>query len=115
MKVEYTHELGPRSVLEVGSKFRVTAGPYWITESGDRLRMRARGVMTFLSKTTFDDGRVYIEARSEREGDCILHIAGKRSNPFIGDALVCRPYRIVGRVGVRRRRRVQSRDRRKTK
>lgn len=96
-------ELGPRSFLEKGTKFRVKGGPYWITDSGEHIPMRARGVMTF--NYAFVRGScVFIDADSDVDGHVVLHYKGKRTNKLMAGKLVCRPYTIAGRVTGRRRR-----------
>ena len=96
-------ELGPRSHLEKGTKFRVKGGPYWVTDSGEHVPVRAKGVMTF--NHAFVRGScVFIDADSDRDGHVILHIRGKRRNKLMGDKLVCRPYVVTARVTGRRRR-----------
>ena len=97
-------ELGPRSHLEKGTKFRVKGGPYWVTDSGEEVPVRARGVMTF--NFAFTRGKcVFIDADSDRDGHVILHIGGERRNKMMGDKLICRPYTVTGRVTGKRRRR----------
>ena len=106
--ITHEHSLGPRSVLTPGTKFRVTDGPYWVTNAGEHVPLKARGVMTFKAKVTEPNGITYIEARSNKEGDVILHIDGERRNRVMGPQYVCRPYRITGRVGIRRSRGVRG-------
>lgn len=96
-------QLGPRSTLTKGDKFRVTEGPFWTSASGEVFNMRAKGIMTFNYAFTVKDC-VYIDAESDRDGHVTLHIKGERQNRDMPE-LTCRPYRIVGRVTGRRRRR----------
>lgn len=97
-----THRLGPRSILTPGAKFRVRGGPIWVTKNGDRIPMRARGVMTYRRTVRHPAGYTYIEATSNRDGDVVLHVSGVRPpNPDMPE-MILRPYRIVSRVGVRR-------------
>jgi len=96
-------ELGPKSHLEKGTKFRVKDGPYWVTDSGEQIPMRARGVMQF--NFAFVRGScVFIDADSDVDGHVVLHYRGRRKNKLMGDKLVCRPYTIAGRVTGRKRR-----------
>lgn len=97
MKTEYLDEwqVSPRVTLRRGDKFRVTAGPYWRLDDGTKIRLAARGVCTFL-RAQRRGGLVLIEAR-DGDGHCVLHVQGRRRNR-IDASLVCRPYRIKGRV-----------------
>lgn len=97
-------EIGPRSHLEKGTKFRVSGGPYWVNDGGEKVPVRAKGVMTF-NFAFVQNNCVFIDADSDRDGHVILHVRGKRRNNMMGDKLVCRPYRVTGRVTGRRRRR----------
>ena len=90
----YTY--GPRSTLKPGDRFRVSGGPFWTTAAGNEVSMRARGVMTFVAAVTAPDGMVYLEARSDKDGDVILHVEGERKSPVEG--LTPRPYRIVSKL-----------------
>lgn len=102
MRTHYSDEyrVSPRVVLRTGDRFRVSGGPYWRTSGGQRIAMAERGVMTFI-RAVHRGAVVLIEARSEA-GYCVLHVAGRRRNR-IDPALVCRPYRIKGRVRATRR------------
>lgn len=95
--------LGPRSTLTKGDKFRVTDGPFWTSSNGETYSMRAKGIMTFNYAFAHKDC-IYIDAESDRDGHVTLHIKGERVNKNMPE-LTCRPYRIVGRVTGRRRRR----------
>lgn len=104
----YSHPVGKKATLEPGTKFRVTDGPYWKLETGEVVPMKARGIMTYRCTVTHPNGYTYIEAHSDKDGDVILHVAGdRRQNPDMPQ-LVTRPYRITGRVGIRRRRGVRG-------
>lgn len=98
----YTHKIGKRTTLTPGTKFRVADGPYWILSSGEKVKLRARGVMTYRCTVQHPSGYTYIEARSDKMGDVILHVAGPRERSPDMPQLVTRPYRIVSRVGIRR-------------
>ena len=98
----YTHKIGKRTTLTPGTKFRVADGPYWQLANGERVKMRARGVMTYRCTRTHPSGYTYVEARSDKDGDVILHVSGHRPQSPDMPELVTRPYRIVSRVGIRR-------------
>jgi hypothetical protein len=97
MQTHYSDEyrVSARVVLRPGDRFRVSAGPYWRGSDGQRIGMAERGVMTFV-RAVHRGAVVLIEARSAA-GCCVLHVAGRRRNR-VDPALVCRPYRIKGRV-----------------
>lgn len=89
------YRVSERVVLRAGDKFRVSTGPYWRGQDGSRIPLAERGVMTFV-RVVHRGAVVLIEARSDG-GYCVLHVAGRRLNR-VDPALVCRPYRIKGRV-----------------
>ncbi len=97
MHTHYSDEyrVSARVVLRPGDGFRVSAGPYWRNSDGHRIGMAERGVMTFM-RAVHRGAVVLIEARSEA-GFCVLHVAGRRRNR-VDSSLVCRPYRIKGRL-----------------
>lgn len=111
---EYTYQIGPRSELvgdpvkpANGTKFLVDGGPYWTTANGDRIKMRARGVMTFNYAFT-RGGCTFLDATSDREGHVILHVSGDRPPSVAMPEMTMRPYRIVSRYGIRRRKGVRG-------
>lgn len=89
------YRVSDRVVLRPGDRFRVSGGPYWRGQDGGRIPMAERGVMTFV-RAVRRGAVVLIEARADG-GYCVLHVAGRRRNR-VDPALVCRPYRIKGRV-----------------
>jgi hypothetical protein len=103
MKKEIFEEfrVSPRVLLRVGDKFRVTGGPYIRGENGEKIAMAYRGVCTF-QRAEKIGARVHIYA-TNKEGSVLLHVAGRRRNEYLPD-LVCRPYKIKGRIrkGVRK-------------
>jgi hypothetical protein len=94
------YRVSERVVLRPGDRFRVTAGPYWRGQDGSRIPMAERGVLTCV-RVVHRGAVVLIEARSDA-GCCVLHVAGRRRNR-VDPALVCRPYRIKGKVREPRR------------
>jgi hypothetical protein len=91
--IEY--QVSPRVILRAGDQFRVSGGPYWKMPDGSKLSMAARGVCRFV-RATRQGQKVYIEAIA-KEGAVLLHVAGKRKNKLMPE-MVCRPYKIKGRV-----------------
>jgi len=94
------YRVSQRVVLRPGDRFRVTAGPYWRGQDGSRIPMAERGVLTCV-RVVRRGAVVLIEAVGEN-GCCVLHVAGRRRNR-VDPALVCRPYRIKGKVREPRR------------
>jgi hypothetical protein len=95
------YRVSPRVVLRTGDKFRVTGGPYVRDAEGEKIAMAYRGVCTFV-RAEKTGARVHIYA-TNKTGTVLLHVAGRRRNEYVPD-LVCRPYKIKGRVrkGVRK-------------
>jgi hypothetical protein len=87
-------------VLRPGDKFRVSGGPYWKKEDGTKIPMAYRGVCTFL-RATRSGTRVYIEGRN-KDGAVLLHVEGRRKNKVVPE-IVCRPYKIRGKVRSKKR------------
>ena len=104
--VETSYQVSPRVLLTPGDRFRVAAGPYYRLASGERVPMAVRGIVTF-RRCLRRRSLVLIEAQAG-EGTVILHVEGRRRNRLV-PGLVCRPYRIRGRVGAKK-----SSSRRKT-
>lgn len=89
------YRVSERVTLRPGDKFRISGGPYYRLPDGRKMPMAVRGVCTFV-RAVHDKSRVYIEARN-KEGTVLLHVAGRRRNKMAPE-LVCRPYKIKGRL-----------------
>lgn len=96
-KVEILDEyaVSPRITLRRGDKFRISGGPYYKMLDGRKVPMAVRGVCTFL-RAARHGSRIYIEAQN-KEGSVLLHVSGRRRNEWM-PGLVCRPYKIKGRL-----------------
>jgi hypothetical protein len=94
-RVEGCYAVSARVVLRPGDRFRVSAGPYWRLPSGEKLPMAVRGVCEFLEARVA--GRRVLVVAWTRNGIAVLHVAGRRRNPLMPE-LVCRPYKIKGKV-----------------
>lgn len=92
--METTYRVSERVVLTPGDQFKVSAGPYYRLDSGERVPLAARGTMTFVAAHRRGQ-RVVIEAR-DGAGTVMLHVAGRRRSPVPG--MVPRPYRIVRKL-----------------
>lgn len=44
--------LGPKTVLEKGDRIRVSGGPYFITETGEKIHMGEKGIGRFVEATS---------------------------------------------------------------
>lgn len=89
------YRVSQRVTLKPGDRFRVSSGPYYKLENGTKVPMAVRGICTFI-RAVHSGSRVYIEARN-KEGSVLLHVAGRRSNKVVPE-IVCRPYKIKGRL-----------------
>ena len=109
MKIKYADEykVSPRVTLKPGDKFRVSKGPYWKSESGEKISMAVRGVCVF-KRCHSVGARVFIEAVGESGQFELLHVKGRRKNADMPQ-LVCRPYVIKGRVTGRKRKKARGR------
>lgn len=100
MNTTNEYRVSPRVVLRPGDKFRVAGGPYWKMSDGRKIPLSTRGVCTFV-RATQEGQRVYIEAVN-KEGAVLLHVEGRRKNKTAPE-IVCRPYRIRGKLRSKKR------------
>lgn len=91
---ETSYVVSPRVTLTPGDQFKVSAGPYYRLDSGERVPLAARGTMTFVACHRRGH-RVTVEAR-DGTGTVMLHVAGRRRSPVPG--MVARPYRITRKL-----------------
>ncbi len=91
------YQVGPRTTLRSGAKFKATHGPYYTWTNSDgtlgRETLAERGPYTFIRYAT-DGRREWIEAYNGGGGFCVLQLL--RESPSITPCVVNRPYRIVG-------------------
>lgn len=87
--------ISPRVVLRPGDSFRVSGGPYWRTAGGEKIPLAVRGVCRLVAICR-DRRRTYLVAHA-RDGIAVLHIEGRRRNRLMPE-LVCRPYKIRGKI-----------------
>lgn len=92
--MEASYVVSPRVTLTPGDQFKVSAGPYYRLDSGEKVPLAARGTMTFIACHRRGQ-RVVLEAR-DGAGTVILHVAGRRRSPVPG--MVARPYRITRKL-----------------
>lgn len=98
------YQVSPRVTLRRGDKFRVSAGPYYRMPDGAKMRMAVSGVCVF-NRAVKQGAIVYIEAKHVScRHDVVLHVQGRRKNTVM-PAMVCRPYKIRGKVRVKKKER----------
>lgn len=100
------HRVSDRIVIRPGDLFRATGGPYYLTRDDDgnrvRIPMAARGPFRFMRLATYRRKR-WIEAYSTRDGGAVVLALTARRSVMPG-VVVARPYRVTGRVGVKKAR-----------
>jgi hypothetical protein len=101
IKEEY--RLSERVVIRKGDKFKAKGGPYWAGPNGEKIKMASKGPFTFHRHVR--RGRVERIDCLDRDGQyAALHIAGRRKSLA---GLVTRPYVIVGKKRVDRKKRAR--------
>lgn len=95
MKTMEEYRVSPRVVLRPGDRFRVSGGPYWRTAGGEKIPLAVRGVCRLMSVCRARQ-RTYLIVQAS-DGVACLHVEGRRRNKFL-PGLVCRPYKIRGKV-----------------
>ena len=105
-RIESMLEVGKRTTLERGDKFRATAGPYFESDNGS-VPMVERGPFKFLEVIRHGKRRAWVRAINKDGSHCLLYIGPMEKSKSLPN-LVNRPYRIVGRIGVRKTKRQRS-------
>jgi len=107
------YRYGPRSVLVPGDRFRVTAGPVYVTDNGEKIPMAERGILIFRCYCVRGASK-WIEAyRADGGGVAILWM-GRTGRSKVVPNLRRRPYRITRKLrdgagkGRKRSRRVRG-------
>jgi hypothetical protein len=96
------YRFGKRGILHRGDRFRVTGGPMYVTDAGKEIPVYDRGVFVFRRYCQQGSHR-WIEACAEgTTATVILQISKRSRSPAIPN-LRRRPYRVIGRVGIRDR------------
>lgn len=89
-----SYRLSERVLIEKGTRFKASGGPYWKTSDGQKVPLNSRGPYTFLAHAK--RGAVeWIECLDRDGCFAVLHLAGRRRR--IDNMLVARPYKIIGR------------------
>lgn len=88
-------KISPRVTLRPGDSFRVSGGPYWRTSSGEKIPLAVRGTCRLVAICR-ERSRTYLVVNA-KDGIAVLHIEGRRRNRLMPE-LVCRPYKIRGKI-----------------
>jgi len=98
------YRYGPRGVLVKGDRFKVTGGPIYVTDGGERLPMYERGVFVFQRYCEKGAARWIEACRADGGGFVVLWVGRSVRSRNIPN-LRRRPYRVTGKVGDKSRRR----------
>ena len=91
------YRYGHRSMLVPGDRFRVTGGPFYVTDGGTKIPMAERGIFVF-RRYCVRGASKWIEAyRADGGGVAILWM-GKSGRSRTVPNLRQRPYRITGKI-----------------
>lgn len=94
------YRVSARVVLRPGDRFRVRGGPYWRSASGEKIPMAVRGICRLVAAYTHRR-KTYLLVQAS-DGVAVLHVAGRRRNRMMPE-LVCRPYRVSGKIREKRK------------
>jgi hypothetical protein len=84
-----SYRLSKKVVLEVGDKVRISSGPYYVTQSGQKISMSEKGIGTFHSVNEDETG-VYVKFR---HGVRFVYIGTEHISENTG--MVMRPHKIT--------------------
>ena len=91
---ESKYRYGPKSVLERGTRFRVSNGPYYTTRNGEVIHMGERGVLEFVS---YEPRQQVIHAMTPKGLAAVLYVGDERPSQSVA-GMTDRPYTIRSRV-----------------
>ena len=91
---ESKYQYGPKSVLEPGSQFRVSKGPYYTTRNGEVIHMAERGVLEFVS---YERKQQVIHALTPKGLAAVLYVGDERPSQSV-EGMTDRPYQIKSRL-----------------
>jgi hypothetical protein len=100
-----------RVTLRRGDIFRAKGGPYYMSSSGQKVKMAERGPFRF-SAYCESGSQKWIEAYSVREGGFTI-LALTERDALLPGAYVPRPYHICGRVTGKKLERIEGRRQKK--
>ena len=105
-------QFGPKSVLRPGDRFRVTGGPFYVTDDGEKVPMYERGVFVF-ERHCVQGAAKWIDAhRADGGGHVVLWVGRPCWSETIPN-LRRRPYRVTQKLGKKRESRTATRKPRK--
>lgn len=87
------YRYGPRSILRPGDRFRVTGGPVYITDAGQKIPMYERGIFRFRSFCVRGAAQ-WLEAVRESDHRAVVLWVGKPVRCRVIPNLHRRPYHI---------------------
>jgi hypothetical protein len=91
------YRFGPRSVLKLGDRFRVTGGPVYVTQDKSVVPMYERGIFVF--RRYCEQGAAkWIEAYRADGGGLVILSVSKSIRSRIIPNLRNRPYRITRKL-----------------
>ncbi|MCG8583113.1 MAG: hypothetical protein MI757_00175 [Pirellulales bacterium] len=91
------YRYGPRSILRLGDRFRVTGGPVYVTDDGVKVPMYERGVFVFKQHCQCG-AEQWLEAYRADGGGFALLWVGKPGRSKTIPNLRRRPYRITRKL-----------------
>lgn len=97
--IQRQYRYGPKSLLEPGTQFRVTDGPYYTSRHGDIIPMAERGVLEFVS---YEPEQCVIHAMTKKGLAAVLYVGEERPSASV-EGMTDRPYAIKSRVRKKKR------------
>lgn len=96
VRMSWEYRFGPRSVLVPGDRFKVTGGPVYRTDDGQKIPMYERGIFTFQRFCESGSGQ-WLEAWRSDGSTAVLYVGKPRRSRTVPN-LRRKPYRVVGKV-----------------
>jgi hypothetical protein len=95
VKRSYEYKVSQRVTLTPGTKFRAKGGPYWKSDDGQKISMRARGPFIFYCHET-KGKQEWIVAYDKDNGFAVLPLTKRKKK--LSEGWVNRPYVVTGRI-----------------
>lgn len=96
VRISLEYRFGPRSVLTPGDRFRITGGPFYVTDDGQKIAMSERGIFRFQRFCQSGSGE-WLEAWRSDGSTAVLYVGKPRRSRAVPN-LRRRPYRVTGKV-----------------
>ena len=112
LQIMDSFHFGHKSVLRLGDRFRVTGGPYYLTDDGERIPMYERGVFVF-ERYCVQGSAKWIDAHRADGGGHVVLWVGKPCWSKAVPNLRRRPYRITQKLGKKKASRTAAKKPRK--